>query len=166
MHKMYIIPISRESMRSRQHRAKTPEEIHIERINNIVYEIYRRAIQAAEQTDDSRYIYKLPRGESTRYESTRYESTCYESTRYESTRYESLGTDFYKTHITEIITGVRTLFPDCFVDHTTITMVCTRDGKRYDVSKISMNIIPGITKPIPCIRRSAESDEYIVVDWS
>ena len=151
MHKMSIIPISRESMRSRQHRAKTPEEIHIERINNIVYEIYRRAIQAAEQTDDSRYIYKLPRGESTRHEST---------------HYESLGTDFYKTHITEIITGVRTLFPDCFVDHTTITMVCTRDGKRYDVSKISMNIIPGITKPIPCIRRSAESDEYIVVDWS
>jgi hypothetical protein len=143
-------------MRSRQHRAKTPEEIHIERINNIVYEIYRRAIQAAEQTDDSRYIYKLPRGESTRHESTRHEST----------HYESLGTDFYKTHITEIITGVRTLFPDCFVDHTTITMVCTRDGKRYDVSKISMNIIPGITKPIPCIRRSAESDEYIVVDWS
>ena len=156
MHKMSIIPISRESMRSRQHRAKTPEEIHIERINNIVYEIYRRAIQAAEQTDDSRYIYKLPRGESTRHESTRHEST----------HYESLGTDFYKTHITEIITGVRTLFPDCFVDHTTITMVCTRDGKRYDVSKISMNIIPGITKPIPCIRRSAESDEYIVVDWS
>ena len=130
-------------MRRHKGNAKTPEKSYIDQI---VYDIYSKAIHASEQTDDSqtptsRYIYKLPRDGSLQY-------------------------IFYKTHLPEIVNNIQNLFPDCFVEYTTIAVVCTRDGKRYDVSKIGMNIIPGITKPIPCIRRPVESDEYIVIDWS
>lgn len=160
---MSLTPVSRESMRA--YRAKNLEEArikleetHKKRINNIVTEIYNGAINTANKTDDSRYLYKLPQAVNT-------PPLVVYGKLYSQSQNE-VPIDFYRTNLVEIINDVKILFPDCSVEHKTVTMVTGRDGKLYDISKIDENIVPGITRPIPCITRAATSMEYIVVDWS
>ena len=59
----------------------------------------------------------------------------------------------------EILAEVQSLFPDCSVEHTTLTMATARDGKIYDISKMDDILKPFIMNP-------GRSMEYIVVDWS
>jgi len=145
---MYLTPISREYMRS--YRSKPLENLNRELINNIVYEIYWGAVNASKT--DSQYHYPLPM------DNAAVPPLIVYGQLYPLTRDRIL--------LVEIINGVKILFPDCSVEHKTVTMVTGRDGKLYDISKIDKNIIPGITRPIPCITRAATSMEYIVVDWS
>lgn len=161
---MSLTPVSRESMR--EYRAKNLEEArikleeaHKKRINNIVTEIYNGAINTANKTDDSRYLYKLPHAVNTPPPLVVYGKLYSQS-------HNEVPIDFYRTNLVEIINGVQMLFPDSSVKHTTITMVGVRDGKLYDISKIDENIVPGVTKPIPCITRAAAVEDYIVVDWT
>jgi hypothetical protein len=125
-------PISRESMRGLK--AKRLEEERINRINNIVDEIYRGAIQSANHTDESKYLYMLPRS--------------------------GTSLDFHITNMSEIISGIKSLFLDCFIEYTTLTTVTARNGKKYDISKIDKDNISDIRG------RPTEIGEYIVVDWS
>ena len=125
-------PISRESMRGLK--AKIQEEDRIARINSIVDYIYRDAVNFAKSRDDSKYLYDL------------------------SVHGTSL--DFYRRNIIEIISAVKSLFPDCSVEYTTLTTVTVRNGKKYDISKIDIHNISDIRG------RPTEIGEYIVVDWS
>jgi len=125
-------PISRESMRGLK--AKIQEEDRIAGINNIVDYIYRDAVNFAKSRDDSKYLYDLS--------------------------HHGTPLDFYRTNMAEIISGIKSLFPDCFVEYTTLTTVTARNGKKYDISKIDKDNISDIRG------RPTEIGEYIVVDWS
>ena len=126
-------PISRESMR--RLKAKRLEEDHTQQLNHIIDQIYIEAINIANNTDDSKYIHMLPMLGKNSYE-------------------------FYKTNMAEIISRVKSLFPDCSVEHKMLTTVTARDGKKYEISKVgdsNISVIKG---------RPAEIGEYIVIDWS
>lgn len=125
-------PISRESMRGLK--AKRLEEDRIHQINHIVDQIYREAVNIANNTDDSKYLYDLS--------------------------VHGTPLDFYRTNIVKIISAVKSLFPDCSVEYTTLTTVTARNGKKYDISKIDKDNISDIRG------RPTEIGEYIVVDWS
>ena len=125
-------PIYRESMRGLK--AKRLEEDRIRQLNHIIDQIYREAVNIANNTDDSKYLYDLSK--------------------------HGHPLEFYRTNMSEIISGIKSLFPDCFVEHTTLTTVTARNGKKYDISKIDKDNILDIWG------RPTEIVEYIVVDWS
>jgi len=126
-------PISRESMR--RLKAKRLEEDHTQQLNHIIDQIYIEAINIANNTDDSKYIHMLPMLGKNSYE-------------------------FYKTNMAEIISRVKSLFPDCSVEHKMLTTVTAKDGKKYDISNVDDSNIVHIK------RRPTEIVEYIIVDWS
>ena len=132
-------PISRESMRGLK--AKRLEEDRIRQLNHIIDKIYREAVNIANNTDDSKYLYDLLKHGHDLLK-------------------HGHPLDFYITNMSEIISGIKSLFPDCFVEHTTLTTVIARNGKKYDISKIDKDNISDIRG------RPTEIGEYIVVDWS
>ena len=126
-------PITRESMRGLK--AKRLEEDRIHQLNHIIEQIYREAVSIANNTDDSKCLHMLPMLGKNSYE-------------------------FHKTNMAEIISRVKSLFPDCSVEHKMLTTVTARDGKKYDISKVDDSNISHIKG------RPTEIGEYIVVDWS
>jgi hypothetical protein len=125
-------PISRDSMRLR--RTQTLEAQRKQQIKNTAEMIYRNAVHAAENTEDSKYVYQLPvinRGQDDK-------------------------SEFHRANMVEILDEVRSLFPDCSVEHT--RMATAHDGKTYDVSKIDEKLKPFIMQH--------RIVECIVVDWS
>ena len=134
-------PMSRDSMRVL--RAQTLEEQRKGQIHNIVSNIYRDALRTAKGTNDVRHLYCLP-----------------ENSRRQRGMIEDPPPEFHRTNMSEILAGVQSLFPDCSVEHTTLTIATTRDGKTYDISKIDENLKPFLTVD------PKRSGEYIVVDWS
>jgi len=115
-------------------KAKRLEEERINRINIAVDYIYRDAVRSATHTDDSKYIYDL---------------SDY-----------SAPFDFCRINMAEIIKGLKSLFPDCVVEYTSLTTVTARNGKKYDISKNDNSHRPDIQG------RPIKIGEYIVVDWS
>ena len=121
-------PISRDSMRLR--RSQTLEAQRTQKIDTIVSRIYMDAVHVAEGTENSKYLYNLPDHNTTFHE-------------------------FLRANMAEILDRVRSLFPECSVEHT--TMARTADGNMCDISKIDANWKPFLSNNIT---------EYIVVDWS
>ena len=61
-----------------------------------------------------------------------------------------------KTTITDIISGLQELFPDCSIVHTLLAR--GKNGKLYDISKIDDTILPLINVAL--------NESYIVIDWT
>lgn len=136
---MSHMPMSRASMQAL--RSIKIEEDRINKLNHIISEIYTKTIGTAEQTNDTRFIHKLPE-----YSVDMNINPFY-------------NYDFYKNNIAEIIYNLQMLFPDCSVGHTNITMAITHDGNMYDISKMDDNLKS-------FIRYIQPSKEYIIIDWS
>ena len=112
---MSLTPISSDSMRNR--RAQRLEEQRKQQIQQTVKNIYHRALQLADSTEDSKCLYDL------------------------SNHAQVVGQpNFLNTNMAEILDEVRTLFPGCSVEHT--RMAFARDGNTYDVSKIDEKLTP------------------------
>ena len=94
--KMSLKPMSRESMLGLK--AKKDEEMRLEKINNRVRHIYTQAICAAEDLGFTSYNYPI-----------------------DPWRNPNAGYDFYKNNMGDILYGLKTLFPDCRVNHTITT---------------------------------------------
>lgn len=130
---MSLTPISRDSMLIR--RAQKLEEQRKQQIDSTVWSIYHSALSAAESTEDSKYFYVLP--------------VMYNGQDDES--------EFHRAFMAEILYEVRSLFPGCSVEHT--SMIRAQDGQKYDISKIEENFKP-------FIMQLGQRMECIVVDWS
>ena len=115
---MSLTPISRDSMLLR--RAQKLEEQRKQQIKNTVRTIYHNAVSAADNTEDSKYLYHLP----------------------EINRGQHKESEFHRANMTEILDEVRSLFPGCSVEHT--RMATAHDGKTYDISKIDEKLKPFI----------------------
>ena len=132
------IPISRESLRGLK--AQREEEERLRHISVIVNHIYNQAIQMATNKGDTSYKHEISR--------------LLGDNRFRVN--PNLTSDIYTTSMGEIISELQSLFPDCSVKHTTLTM--GQDGKMYDVSEMAASVLPFINKQ--------QSKEYILVDWS
>lgn len=113
-----------------------------DKIYQIVSQIYNNAIDTAKNTTDLQYFHMLPELRSLELKKGH-------------PAYEIPLLEFYKTNMSEILAGIQSLFHDCSVKNT--VFATTRDGKKYDTSKIDENLKPFI---------QGQNREYIVIDWS
>lgn len=133
---MALVPVSREEMLMRQsvdaHRDK--------KIKDAILILYSGAIRTAENTTTTMFYFELT-------EINRDMSTDFGSKKYP---------EYYLTNMTEIIDGLKELFPGCFVGIKDLTLAT--DGYLYDMSRMSETFIMRNSKNI--------HKECIVIDWS
>ena len=63
-------------------------------------------------------------------------------------------------NIDEILTRLRSLFPECVVEYKNISLARGRDGKEYDISTLDDKVRPFIDTTY------ARTNSYIIIDWS
>lgn len=126
--------MSRDMMRGLK--AKIEEEARLQKVKQIVYNIYNYAVQVAKTKTDTSYNYQLPRLQ------TRTGDTTIDA--------------FYTQNMPDILAGLQELFLGCDVSH---TLLCKgTDGKMYDISKLDEKVLPFINRDL--------DQSYIVIDWS
>jgi len=143
-------------------------------IKKIIEEIYTEAIQLAEKTATSSYNHEIPSVQMASYSipqriqsKTDYLARKKQHEDMMPNRYVSMvpfqhpyaqgGPDpFHIKNMSDILAGLRNLFPDCAVSH---TLLCqAKDGKMYDISKLDDAVLPFIDRAL--------DQSYIVIDWS
>jgi hypothetical protein len=111
-------PMSRDAMR--ELKANTEEAARIQQVKNIVYQVYRAAVETAKSKTDTSYYYRLPL-------QNRHQPDL-----------------FYVKNMPEILAGLQELFPGCDVSQTQFSMGA--DGKMYDISKIDEKVLPFVNR--------------------
>ena len=137
---MSLIPLSREHMRTLK--KQKDEENRIKLLTHFITFIYHNAVKTGEKSDEPRYQYALeynPKNISKR-----------------AIEKPVISSDFIRANITDILSGLQSLFPGCSVEHTILTR--GHDGKMYDILKMDKNVLQFIN--------IAQTAEYIVIDWS
>ena len=127
--------MSRETMR--ELKATTEEAARLQRVNQIVSQIYSYAVGAAKSKADTSYNHPLPQ------------------VHIPNSRHGSAD-PFYIKNMPDILAGLQELFPGCHVSHTLLSM--GTDGKMYDISKLDHTVLPFVNRTL--------DQSYIVIDWS
>ncbi len=144
--------MTRDAMR--QLKANTEETDRLQRIKQIVNQIYQAAFQTAKSKSDTSYYHRLP--QATTVAETQMLGPKVTTTKYGCNR-GSMNTDpFYLKNMPDILAGLQELFPGCDVSQTQFSMGA--DGKMYDISKIDEKVLPFVN--------SAYNQSCIVIDWS
>ena len=110
---------------------------HMNKIQNIVEEIYSKALYTAKQGCNI-YEYKVP-----------YDYDI------QTKRIASSNT-FHVTYMNEILASLRQLFPDSRVVHTLLAQ--GSDGRLYDISALDDRALALVDRAL--------NHSYIVIDWS
>jgi len=124
-----LVPVSRESLQGL--RAKKIEESRIFKLKQIVNQIYVNVTSTAGSSLESKYMFPA----------------------------SSIGREndvLYEKNLTDIISGLQTLFPECSVKY--VSLIQGSDGKMHDISNIEKNVLPFVN--------INNQIKYIVVDWS
>jgi hypothetical protein len=119
-------PFSRNDLQ--QLKSKTDEQNRLYQINQIVNQIYCNVINRARTQTITSYNYEMHRGSK----------------------------QFYENNKDDIISGLKTLFPDCSIDYKMLSR--GNDGKMYDITNIDEKMRPFINRQY--------DQAHIVVDWS
>lgn len=137
---MSLIPLSREHMRSLK--SQKDEENRIKLLTECITYIYKHAVQTAEKTSETRYQYII-------------EYTQKNMAKKNIDKL-AISNDFIRANITDVQSGLQSLFPGCLVEHTILTR--GHDGKMYDILKMDKKVLQFINV--------AQTEECIVIDWS
>jgi hypothetical protein len=154
-------------------KAEKDEEGRLARVNKIVSDIYKEAVNLAEKSSETSYNYEIPsKGMAAAEPWYRSQSKSdylmqkkiYDARKAQginlppfSHRYIEGGTDpSHINNMKDILVGLQSLFPDCAVSH---TLLCqAKDGKMYDISKLDDSVLPFLDRAL--------DHSYIVIDWS
>jgi hypothetical protein len=112
--------MSRDAMR--QLKAKTEEAARIQRVKQIVQQLYRAAVETAEFSSATSYNYPLP-------PQNRHQPDL-----------------FYVKNMPDILAGLQELFPGCDVSNTLLSRGA--DGKMYDISKLDDKVLPFVNRAL------------------
>lgn len=147
---MSLTPFSRNAMRGLKE--QKDEEAHIMKINSVVKQLYEETVRTAERSQETLYKININRG----YYHIKLPSNS------NSLYYHDLHIprEYVTEHMEEILTHLRSLFPDCVVEYKKVTLARSRDGKEYDVTTMDDKLRAFIDV------RQARTEECIVVDWS
>ena len=147
---MSLTPFSRNAMRGLKE--QKDEEAHIMKINSVVKQLYEETVRTAERSQETLYKININRG----YYHIKLPSNS------NSLYYHDLDIprQYVTEHMEEILTHLRSLFPDCVVEYKKVTLARSRDGKEYDVTTMDDKLRAFIDV------RQARTEECIVVDWS
>ena len=147
---MSLTPFSRDAMR--ELKANKDEEAHIMRINSVVKQLYEDTVRFAERNEETIYKINMNRG----YQHIKLPSNSNSS--YHHDLHIPMG--YVTEHIEEILTHLRSLFPDCSVEYKKVSMARGRDGIEYDITTMDNILLSFIDV------RQARTEEHIVIDWT
>ena len=150
---MSLTPFSRESLRFLKE--QKDEEGHQRKLEQITKEIYTNAVQFAEKKSETIYRYIL----TNNYNPVNIPSTIPSTHHLHSIQFP-ITKEFIVGNMDEILSRLRSLFPDCSVEYNKVALAMVWDGKEYDISSLDDKLRPFID-----ISR-AQTKEYIVIDWS
>jgi len=147
---MSLEPFSRENMRSLK--AQKDHEGHQRKLEEFVRNIYATAVSFAERTAETTYRFPIQNG---------YHQNVSIPSTIPSNHLHILlqiTKEFIVGNMDEILTRLRILFPDCSVEYKKMSR--GRDGKEYDISNLDEKLRQFIDTTC------AQTNEYIVIDWS
>lgn len=147
---MSLTPFSRQSMRGLK--ANKDEEAHIMKINSVVKQFYEDIVRFAERNEETVYKININRG----YYHIKLPSNSNSS--YHHDLHIPMG--YVTEHMEEILTHLRSLFPECSVEYKKVTLARGKDGKEYDVTTMDDKLRVFIDM------RIARTEECIVIDWT
>jgi hypothetical protein len=150
---MSLTPFSRENMRTLK--SQKDEEGHQRKLEEIVRNIYASAVSFAERTAETTYRFAIQNG----YQQNVSIPSTIPSNHYQSIQFQ-ITKEFIIGNMDEILTRLRSIFPDCSVEYKKVSMARGRDGKEYDISNLDEKLRPFID-----VSR-AQTNEYIVIDWT
>jgi len=131
---MSLTPVSRDTLRGLKAKKEEgmralAERQRLDQVSQMVYHIYGQAVSMAELSSETVYTYKVNTSNSP---------------------------SFMQQNMSDILNGLKTLFPDCTVEHS--FFVRGNDGKMYDISKMDEKMRPFINPQ--------NGQSTIVIDWS
>ena len=146
------IPMSRANMQNLK--ADKDEELRQQIIMNIVRIIYNGAYTFAKNSQGTSYNYPIP------FVNTQAHLTpnvpCLSRPGSFPAPYKKCSDPFYIDNISDILTSLQRLFPECTISHS--IMAKAKDGKLYDVAKLDDAVLPFVDRAL--------DQSYIVIDWS
>jgi hypothetical protein len=142
-------PISRSMMQNLK--AAKDEEICYIRLNNLVKQIYKVAVDCATNGHTTSYNHAIPFASAQNSEKILPKS----SLSYPAP-YKRCADPFYIEYMPAILAMLKDVFPGCDVSHS--IMAKGTDGKLYDVSKLDDKVLPFVNTTL--------DQSYIVIDWS
>ena len=151
---MSLTPFSRKNMHTLK--SQKDEEGHQRKLEEVVRNIYMSAVYFAERNTETSYRFSFLNG----YQNMVNIPSSIPSNH--SLQYISfqITKDFIVGNMDEILTRLRSLFPDCSVEYKKVSMARGRDGKDYDISNLDEKLRPFIDTA------RAQTNDYIVIDWS
>ena len=154
-------------------KAKVEEERRVQKVRIIIDSIYSNAVSAAKANVDTSYNFPIPFDMSPQPKRAiqvaqapqkmiapkKEEQFNLHFASYQATQTVQQGRSsdpFYIENMTDILSGLQALFPDCTVSH---TLLCKgTDGKFYDISTLDDKILPFVNRAL--------DQSFIVIDWS
>jgi hypothetical protein len=141
------VPVTRDTLRNLKN--KRDEEIRIQKVNACISKVYSDIIHKAKTSIETSYYYMLPSVPVSN-----------------STHLPVPHPEFHRENKEDILNGLRTLFPDCSVEYSALTLIQGQDGKLYDISKMDEKVMQFAFHPSYRNNRNTSQELYIVIDWS
>ena len=151
---MSLTPFSRENMRALK--SQKDEHGHQRRLEEVVRNIYTSAVSFAERNAQTTYRFAIQNGYQ---QNIAIPSIIPSNHNLQSIPFH-INKEYIVENMDEILSRLRSLFPDCSVEYKKVSMARGRDGKDYDISNLDEKLRPFIDTA------RAETKEYIVIDWS
>ena len=150
---MSLTPFSRENMRTLK--SQKDEEGHQRKLEEVVRNIYSSAVSFAERNAETIYRFTIQNGYQ---QNVVIPSTIPSNHNLQSILH--INREYIVKNVDEILTRLRSLFPECSVEYKTVSMAMGRDGKEYDISNLDDKLRPFIDTS------RAQTKEYIIIDWT
>ena len=150
---MPLEPFSRANMRLLKE--QKDEEGHQRKLEEVVRNIYSSAVSFAERNAETIYRFTIQNGYQ---QNVVIPSTIPSNHNLQSILH--INREYIVKNVDEILTRLRSLFPECSVEYKTVSMAMGRDGKEYDISNLDDKLRPFIDTA------RAQTKEYILIDWS
>jgi len=159
---MSLTPFSRENMRYLKEQKDA--EGHALKLETIIKDIYLKTVQYAERNSDTFYALKMSsiccqNGIICRNVFVPSNTIQNIDRNGDTIRFE-ITQEFIVENIEEILTRLRSLFPDCSIEYKKVSMARGRDGKEYDISALDDKMRPFIDTD------QARTEEIIMIDWT
>lgn len=171
---MSLVPFSRETMRALK--SQKDDEIKKMKIESVVKQIYEDAVRFAEKNSETLYQVIMssnsaqnalqPRTLQTRsvtrvsFGNITLPSNIKQNDRFQSDRVYGISLEDVATNMEEILSHLRSLFPDCLIEYKKVSLAMGKDQKEYDISTLDERIRPFIDL------NALWTNEYITIDWS
>lgn len=151
---MPLEPFSRANMRLLKE--QKDEEGHQRRLEEVVRNIYTSAVYFAERNAETTYRFAI---QNSGYQMVNIPSTIPSINSLQYIQFQ-INKEYIVKNTDEILSRLRSLFPECSVEYKKLSMAMGRDGKEYDISNLDDKLRPFIDTA------RAQTKEYIIIDWT